>query len=87
MEKQDLMFVFPGWQLPYFDALSEGSPETLRARLDVAERAILVRFEVLSRTSGREMERRAIREALDDLHNERDKLDFPYGTQARFKPV
>ena len=79
--------MFPGWQLLYFDALSEGSPETRRERVDVAERAILVRFEVLSRTSGREMERLAIREALDALHIRRDTLDFPYGTEARFKPV
>ena len=51
----------------------------LRERVEVAERAILVRLEVLSRTRGREDEKLAIKEALDALHViKKDKLDFPH---------
>ena len=74
---------FPTWQLPYLDAVSEVSEGSLRERVDVAERAILIRLEVLSRTSGRETERAAIREALDALHViKRERLDFPHWGQA-----
>jgi len=70
---------FPTWQVPYLDAVSEIPQGNLRERVDIAERAILVRLEVLSRTSGREEERVAIREALDALHTiKKDKLDFPH---------
>ncbi len=76
----DLMF--PTWQVPYLNAISEVSVESLRERIDLAERAILVRLEVLSRSSGRESERLAIREALDALHViKKDKLDFPHWRQ------
>jgi hypothetical protein len=69
---------FPTWQLPYFDAVSEIPQGNLRERVDVAEKAILIRMEVLSRTSGRESERVAIREALGALHViKKAKLDFP----------
>ena len=74
---------FPTWQLPYLDAVSEIPLGYLRERVDVAERAILIRLEVLSRTSGRESERLAIREALDALHViKKGKLDFPNWGQA-----
>jgi len=77
---------FPTWQLPYLDAVSEVSEGSLRERVDVAERAILIRLEVLSRTSGRETERLAIREALDALHViKRERLDFPHWGQASAK--
>lgn len=72
----DLMF--PTWQLRYLEAVSEIPQGNLQERVDIAERAILVRLEVLSRTSGREAEALAIREALDALHViKRDKLGFP----------
>ena len=71
--------MFPTWQLPYLDAVSDVPFANLRERVDVAERAILVRLEVLFRTSGREAEKLAIRAALDALHIiKRDKLDFPH---------
>ena len=74
--------MFPTWQLPYLDAVSEIPQGDLRRLVDIAERAILVRLEVLSRISGREAERVAIREALDALHViKRDKLDFPHSRQ------
>ena len=77
----DLMF--PTWQLPYLDAVSELPMENLRERIDVAERAILIRLEVLSRNRGREEEKLAIREALDALHViKKDKLDFPHWGEA-----
>ena len=38
----DLMF--PTWQVPYLNAISEVSVESLRERIDLAERAILVRL-------------------------------------------
>lgn len=70
--------MFPNWQLPYLDAVEDGSEESLRGRVDHAERAICKRFEELSRTSGRETEKQAIRKALDTLHDlKRDRLDFP----------
>ena len=68
MDKRDLMF--PDWQLHYFAAISEGSPETLRGRVDDAERAMLTRLERLERLptgSDREMEQFAIRAALGSL--------------------
>lgn len=71
--------MFPTWQLPYLDAVSEIPQGNFRERLGVAERAILIRLEVLSRTSGRQAEKLAIREALDTLHAlKKDKLDFAH---------
>ena len=71
--------MFPTWQLPYLAAVSEIPQGNLRERLGVAERAILVRIEVLSRASGRAAEKLAIREALDALHViMKDKLDVPH---------
>ena len=79
--------MFPTWQVPYLDAVSEIPQENLRERVDVAERAILIRLEVLSRTSGREAERLAIREALDALHAiKKDKLDFPLWGKSPISP-
>ena len=78
-EERDLMF--PDWQLPYFVALAPGSPETLRERVDYAERVILVRLAALVIRSEREMEQFAIRDALDALYAIKiEKLDFPHGT-------
>ncbi len=71
--------MFPTWQLPYLDAVSEMPLGNLRERLGVAERAILIRLEVLSRASGRAAEKLAIREALDALHAiKKDRLDVPH---------
>jgi hypothetical protein len=76
MEAKDLMF--PAWQLPYFVALAEGSPETLRERVDVAERAILVRLAQLVSRSKREMEQFALRDALDSLRGlKKRQAQFP----------
>jgi len=69
---------FATWQVPYLDAVSEIPQGNLRERVDIAERAILVRLQVLSRSSGREAEKLAIKEALNALHTfKKDKLDFP----------
>ena len=73
----DLMF--PTWQFPYLDAVSELPMGNLCERVVLAETAILIRLEVLSRTGGQEEEKLAIREALDALHViKKDKLDFPH---------
>ena len=78
-EEQGLMF--PDWQLPYFVALAPGAPETLRARVDQAESLIVVRLSELIRRPEREMEKFAIRDALDALYAIKiDKLDFPHCT-------
>jgi hypothetical protein len=62
----------------YFAAVSERSQEHLSERVADAETAILIRLEELSRTSGRDLERQAINEALDALYViKRSKLDFP----------
>jgi hypothetical protein len=58
MRERDLMF--PDWQLQYFAALSEGPPETLRERVEDAERAILIWLEQLASGPEREMEQFAI---------------------------
>ena len=85
-EERDLMF--PDWQLPYFDALGPGSPETLSQRVDYAERAILVRLAELVSRPEREMEQFAIRDALDALYViKTEKLDFPHLTPGPSKPV
>jgi hypothetical protein len=76
MNERDLMF--PDWQPQYFDALSEGAPETLRERVEDAERAILTRLEQLAGGPEPEMEQFAIRDALDSLYLiKRNKLEFP----------
>jgi peptide subunit release factor 1 (eRF1) len=76
MNERELMF--PDWQLQYFAALSEGSPETLRERVEDAETAILTRLAQLARTPEREMEHFAIKDALDSLYMiKKEKLDFP----------
>jgi len=78
-EEQGLMF--PDWQLPYFVALAPGAPETLRARVDQAERLIVARLSELIRRPEREMEKFAIRDALDALYAIKiDELDFPHCT-------
>ena len=85
-EERDLMF--PDWQLPYFVALSPGSPDTLRERVDQAERAILVRLADLVSVPEREMEQFAIRDALDALYAIKiQKLDFPHCTPGPSKAV
>jgi hypothetical protein len=85
-EERDLMF--PDWQLPYFVALASGSPETLRERVDYAERAILVRLAELVSRPEREMEQFAIRDALDALYAIKiEKLDFPHCTLGPSKSV
>lgn len=76
MEARDLMF--PAWQLSYFVALAEGSPETVREQVNDAKRAILARLEQLVGSSEREMEQFALRDALHSLRRiKKDKLDFP----------
>jgi len=78
---------FATWQVPYLDAVSEIPRGNLRERVDIAERAILVRLEVLSRTTGREAERLAIKEALNALHAvKKDRLDFPHWGQSTISP-
>ena len=77
MNERDLMF--PDWQSQYFDALSEESSDTLRERVEDAERAILRRLRILASRSGREMERFAIKDALVTLRAIKiNKLDFPH---------
>ena len=85
-EERDLMF--PDWQFPYFVALASGSPETLRDRVDQAERAILVRLADLVSSAEREIEIAAIRDALDALYAIKiEKLDFPHCTPGPSKAV
>ena len=85
-EERDLMF--PDWQLPYFVALTPGSPETLGERVEYAERAILVRLAELASRPEREMEQFAMRDALDALYViKKEKLDFPHLTPGPSKPV
>jgi hypothetical protein len=70
--------MFPAWQLPYFVALAEGSPETVREHVNDARRAILARLEQLAGSPEREMEQFALRDALHFLRGiKKDKLDFP----------
>lgn len=76
MNERELMF--PDWQLQYFAAVSEGSPETLRDRIVDAETVILYRLAQLAKTPEREMEHFAIKDALDSLYLIKKKnLAFP----------
>lgn len=80
MNKRELMF--PDWQVQYFEAISEGPAETLRERVEDAEKAIVMRLAHLTGSSEREVERFAIKDALDTLYDIKIKrLDFP-----EFKP-
>ena len=77
MDKREM--IFPDWQLHYFAALSEGSPETLRERVEDAEKAILTRLAQLADGPEQKVEQFAIRDALDSLYAiKKDRLDFPY---------
>lgn len=85
-EEQNLMF--PRWQLPYFVALAPGLPETLRERVDQAERAIHARLAELVTRPQREMEQFAMRDALDALYAIKiEKLVFPHCTPGPAKAV
>jgi hypothetical protein len=85
-EERGLMF--PDWQLRYFVALAPGSPETLRERVDQAERVILVRLAELVRRPGREMEQFAMRDALDVLYAIKiEKVDFSHCMPGPSKAV
>jgi hypothetical protein len=85
-EERGLMF--PDWRLPYFVALAPGSPETLRERVDQAERVILVRLAELVRRPGREMEQFAMRDALDVLYAIKiEKVDFSHCMPGPSKAV
>jgi len=76
MERRE--FLFPDWQPHYFAAICEGPPETLRERVEEAEKAILTRLAQLAGGLDREMEQFAIRDALDALYEMKTKkLDFP----------
>jgi hypothetical protein len=86
MDKRELMF--PDWQLHYFAAISEGSPEALRERVEDAERAILTRLAQLVDCPDREVEQSAIRDALDSLYAiKKEKLDFPDWKSCSPDPV
>ena len=84
MERRE--FLFPDWQPSYFAAICEGPSETLGARVEEAERAILTRLEQLAGGRDREMEQFAIKDALDTLYEIKiKKLDFP--EQKPPKPI
>lgn len=80
MNKRELMF--PDWQVQYFEAISEGPAETLRERVEGAEKVIVMRLAHLKGSSEREVEQFAIKDALDTLYDIKiKKLGFP-----EFKP-
>lgn len=86
MSERELMF--PDWQLHYFAAISEASPETLRERVEDAEKAILTRLAQLEDGPGAQVEQFAIRDALDSLFViKKDKLDFPYWKPSLHDPA
>ncbi len=69
---------FPEWQKPYLDALVELDPEKLPERVASAETAIIQRMEQFTASPDSEVERRAVKDALDALYVlKRDKLNFP----------
>lgn len=76
MNERELMF--PEWQPQYFAAISDGPPDTLRDRVEDAEKAIVIRLAHLTGSSEREVERFAIKDALDTLYGIKiKKLNFP----------
>jgi len=74
MNQRELMF--PAWQLEYFAAISDGPPETLRDRVEDAEKSIVMRLAHLTGSSQSEVEQFALRDALDNGIKIK-KLDFP----------
>jgi hypothetical protein len=66
------------WQKEYEDALGEGDPQSLRHRVDAAEKAIFLRSQELSGNPLAEAERQAIAKAIRTLRAiQRDKLGYP----------
>ena len=69
--------LYPDWQREYESALLETDQSTLFTRVEVAEAAILTRRDALERGSNGQTERRAIEDALANLHVlKRDQLHF-----------
>jgi outer membrane biosynthesis protein TonB len=64
------------WREPYFAALREQNPFSLRERLLTAEKAILFRMEVLHGAPDDLPELQALREALDSLYSRQPKKSF-----------
>lgn len=66
------------WQTEYEDALREGDPQSLRHRVDAAEKAIFLRSQELSGNPLAEAERQAMANAIRTLRAiQRDKLGYP----------
>ena len=68
---------FPAWQREYEAVLSENDTDALFKRVEIAEAAILTRFDVLESNSDRHSERGAMERALENLRViKRERLKF-----------
>ena len=69
---------YPEWQKPYQEALLEGDPEKLEAKIHLAEWKIFQRLQTISSDSDHHGERSAIADALNALRfRKRDTLQYP----------
>lgn len=68
---------FPAWQREYEAVLSETDTSALFKRVEIAEAAILTRFDVLESSSDHHSEREAMERALANLRViKRERLKF-----------
>ncbi len=69
---------YPGWQIPFRDALLEFDKDKLKQKLTEVETAIFNRQQALSGSADSRDERQAIEDALATLRIlKRDSLGFP----------
>jgi hypothetical protein len=69
---------YPHWQVQYEEALREGDPQSLRQRVDAAEKAIFLRSQELAANPQAHTERQAMSDAISTLRAiQREKLGYP----------
>lgn len=66
---------FPEWQQPYQDAILEADPEKLREKIAAAETAIIRRTEQLEGSPDSQVEREAMKNALEALYVLRARMN------------
>jgi hypothetical protein len=69
---------YPHWHFEFEAAITEGDPQTLRQRVDLAEAALFLRSQALADSPEGLEERQAIAEAISTLRAiQKDKLHYP----------
>lgn len=69
---------YPHWQREFEAALREGTPQSLRQRVDAAEAALFLRMQALGESPEEQAERQAIADAMGILRAiQKEKLGYP----------